>query len=60
MSWLKGLFGGKSDGSLSFVSLSDRKYEQLFLQGGGELGYAEATKLKFRTGLIHDNISNVI
>ncbi|MEI6063804.1 MAG: hypothetical protein WCQ26_04370 [Pseudanabaena sp. ELA748] len=33
MSWLKGLFGGKSDGSLSLVSLSDREYTQLFLQG---------------------------
>ena len=32
MSWLKGLFGGKSDGSQSVIPLSDRKYEQLFLQ----------------------------
>ncbi len=32
MSWFKGLFGGKSDGSLSLVSLSDREYEQLFDQ----------------------------
>ena len=27
------LFGGKSDGWLSVVPLSDREYEQLFLQG---------------------------
>ena len=36
MSWLKGLFGGKSDGSQSLVPLSDREYKQLFdrvLQG---------------------------
>ncbi len=32
ISWLKGLFGGRSDGSLSLVSLSDREYEQLFDQ----------------------------
>ena len=32
MSWLKGLFGGKLDGSQSLVPLSDREYEQLFLQ----------------------------
>ncbi len=32
MSWLKGLFGGKSDGSPSLVPLTDREYEQMFLQ----------------------------
>ena len=32
MSWLKGLFGGKSDGSQSLAPLTDREYEQLFLQ----------------------------
>lgn len=32
MSWLKGLFGGKSDRSQSVVPLTDREYEQLFLQ----------------------------
>ena len=32
MSWLKGLFGGKSDGSQSVVPLTDREYEQLFEQ----------------------------
>ena len=32
MIWFKGLFGGKSDGSLSLVSLSDREYTQLFDQ----------------------------
>jgi hypothetical protein len=32
MIWFKGLFGGKSDGSLSLVPLTDREYEQLFLQ----------------------------
>ncbi|WP_181016189.1 hypothetical protein [Pseudanabaena sp. BC1403] len=32
MSWLKGLFGGKSDGSPSLVPLTDRGYEQLSLQ----------------------------
>ena len=57
MSWLKDLFGGKSDGSRPLVSLTDRKYEQLFLQGGGELGYAEVIKILNR--LIHVNISNV-
>ncbi|GBO54316.1 hypothetical protein APA_2264 [Pseudanabaena sp. lw0831] len=30
MSWFKGLFGGKSDGSLSLVPLRDREYEQFF------------------------------
>lgn len=32
MSWVKGLFGGKSDESQSVVPLTDREYEQLFLQ----------------------------
>lgn len=32
MSWFKGLFGGKSDGSQAVVPLTDREYEQLFLQ----------------------------
>ena len=32
MSWLKGLFGGKSGGSQSVVPLTDREYEQLLLQ----------------------------
>ena len=32
MSWFKGLFGGKSDGSLSLGHLSDRKYKKLFDQ----------------------------
>jgi hypothetical protein len=32
MSWLNGLFGGKSDGSPSLVPLTDREYKQLFLQ----------------------------
>ena len=45
MSWFKGLFGGKSEESLPLVPLSDRKYEHLFLQGGGELGYAEVIKI---------------
>lgn len=58
MSWFKGLFGGKSEESLPLVPLSDRKYEHLFLQGGGELGYAEVIKILNR--LIHVNISNVI
>lgn len=45
MSWVKGLFGGKSDESQSVVPLTDRKYEQLFLQDVGELGYAEVIKI---------------
>jgi tetratricopeptide (TPR) repeat protein len=32
MSWIKGLFGGKSDMSQSLVKLTDREYEQLFQQ----------------------------
>lgn len=49
MSWLKGLFGGKSDGSQSLIPLTDRKYEQLFLQGV-ESNWDEQRLLKFRTG----------
>ena len=32
MSWFKGLFGGKSDGSPSLGHLRDREYDQLFRQ----------------------------
>ncbi len=59
MSWVKGLFGGKSDGLLSLGHLSDREYEQLVLQGV-ETNWDEQRVLKFRTGVIHVNISNVI
>ena len=49
MSWFKGLFGGKSDGSLSLRHLSDRKYEQLFLQvlQGVAANWDEQRLLKF-------------
>ena len=49
MSWFKGLFGGKSDGSPSLVPLSDRKYEQLFLQvlQGVAANWDEQRLLKF-------------
>ncbi len=49
MSWLEGLFGGKSDGSQSVVPLTDREYEQLFLQvlQGVEANWDEQRLLKF-------------
>jgi hypothetical protein len=44
MSCFKGLFGGKSEGSLPLVPLSDRKYEQLFLQGAANCDMQRQSK----------------
>ncbi|MEA5489864.1 MULTISPECIES: CHAT domain-containing protein [Pseudanabaena] len=49
MSWLNGFFGGKSDGSPSLAPLTDREYEQLFLQvlQGVAVSWDEQRLLKF-------------